>query len=150
VNESDQPIFDMFEAYKAAVFAKDVDALVAHYDQRVCVFDLWGSWSFDGIDAWRVVVSDWFGALGTRRVIVEVEGIQTFMAQGLAVAHAFVTYKGVSAEGTDLRSMRNRLTWTLKQRDHAWKIVHEHTSAPVDHATSMAILGIAKEEFPTT
>jgi ketosteroid isomerase-like protein len=31
VNESDQPIFDMFEAYKAAVFAKDVDALVAHY-----------------------------------------------------------------------------------------------------------------------
>jgi ketosteroid isomerase-like protein len=36
--------------------------------------------------------------------------------------------------------MHNRLTWALKQENGAWKIVHEHTSAPVDFKTSKVIL----------
>ena len=36
--------------------------------------------------------------------------------------------------------MQNRLTWVLKQKDGAWKIVHEHTSAPVDFETAKVIL----------
>ena len=62
------------------------------------------------------------------------------MAQDVAVAHAFVTYKGLSAEGRELRAMHNRLTWALKQENGAWKIVHEHISAPADFKTSKDIL----------
>ena len=36
--------------------------------------------------------------------------------------------------------MQNRLTWALVRRGYAWKIVHEHTSAPVDHATGKVVL----------
>jgi ketosteroid isomerase-like protein len=44
---------------------------------------------------------------------------------------AFTTYRGLSPEGTELRSMNNRLTWVLrKDAGGGWKIVHEHTSAP--------------------
>jgi ketosteroid isomerase-like protein len=51
-----------------------------------------------------------------------------------------VTYKGLSAEGRGLRAMHNRLTWALKQENSAWKIVHEHTTAPVDFKSSKVIL----------
>jgi ketosteroid isomerase-like protein len=66
--------------------------------------------------------------------------VQIILAPDLAVVHAFVTYTGQSAEGKELRAMQNRLTWALKQQDGGWKIVHEHTSAPVDFETSKVLL----------
>ena len=140
MNELEQPVLQVLDAYKAAVFAKDVAALVGLYDQDVCVFDLWGEWSYDGVEAWRKMVTVWFGSLGTERVAVNMERVQTILAHDVAVAYAFVTYKGVSAEGKELRAMQNRLTWVFKQKGDAWKIVHEHTSAPVDVETSKVIL----------
>jgi ketosteroid isomerase-like protein len=86
------------------------------------------------------MVTDWFGTLGTERVAVGWDDRRTIVTQEVAVAHAFVTYQGLSAEGTQLRAMHNRLTWALKQKGGAWKIVHEHTSAPVDFKTSKVIL----------
>ena len=141
MDERTKPIMRVLDAYKAAVFAKDVDAFVALYDQDVCVFDMWGEWSYNGIEAWRGTVAAWFGSLGTERVAVDVDGVHTIVARAdVAVAHAFVTYKGVSAEGKELRAMHNRLTWALNQKGGAWRIVHEQTSAPVDFETSKVIL----------
>ena len=42
-----------------------------------------------------------------------------------------VTYAGLSAEGEELRSMQNRLTWALRVSGHVLRITHEHTSAPI-------------------
>ena len=140
MNELEQQITPLFEAYKAAVHAKDVDAFVALYDENVRVFDLWDQWSYEGEDAWRVMVTEWFGSLGSKRVAVDVDDVRTTVADRVAIAHAFVTYRGLSAGGEDLRAMQNRLTWGLQHRDGAWKIIHEHTSAPVDFETSKASL----------
>ena len=140
MNEAEQAILRVVEAYKAAVFAKDVDAFVALYDQEVCVFDLWGTWSYHGVAAWRGMVTEWFGSLGTERVVVAMEGVHTIVAHDAAVVHAFVSYTGVSAEGNAVRTMQNRLTWALTQHAGGWTIVHEHSSAPVDPATSTVIL----------
>ena len=128
-------------AYGAAVYEKDVDAFISLYDEDVRVFDLWGSWSYDSADAWRQMVAEWFGSLGDERVAVESEDVQTTVADGVAVVHAFLTYKGISADGEELRAMNNRLTWTLRRADDgSWKIVHEHTSAPADFETAKVIL----------
>jgi uncharacterized protein (TIGR02246 family) len=140
MNEVEQPIQQLFAAYKATVFAKDVDAFVALYHEDVCVFDLWGRWSYTGIAAWRTMVGEWFSSLGSERVAVEVENVQTRVTNHLAVAHAFISYTGVSAEGQALRTMHNRLTWALTPHGSAWKIVHEHSSAPVDPETSQVLL----------
>ena len=134
------PISQVLDSYKAAVKAKDVDAFVALYDQQVCVFDMWGEWSYKGIEAWRRMVTDWFGSLGTDRVVVDFNDVQTILGNDIAVAHALVIYKGVSAGGDELRSMQNRLTWALKHRDGVWKILHEHSSAPIDFETLKVIL----------
>ncbi len=140
MNAVEKSITLMFEAYKNAVFAKDVEAFVALYDHNVCVFDMWGEWAYRGVEAWRGMVAGWFGSLGTERVAVDVDGVQTIVMHDLAVAHAFVTYKGISAEGKELRAMHNRLTWVLQQKGGSWKIVHEHSSAPIDFETTKVIL----------
>lgn len=128
------------DAYRAAIFAKDIDAFAALYDRDVCVFDLWGAWSYTSLEAWRNVVATWFDSLGTERVLVDVDRVQSIVTSDVAIVHAFVTYRGLSAEGLELRTMHNRLTWALKQNEGAWKVVHEHTSAPVDFETSMVVL----------
>ena len=51
MSDADQAIHAALAAYQAAVLAKDVDAFVALYHEDVCVFDLWGRWSYTGIAA---------------------------------------------------------------------------------------------------
>ena len=133
-------IAPVFAAYRDAVFVKDVDAFVALYDREVRVFDLWGVWSYDGIDAWRGMVSGWFASLGAERVAVVFSDERVHVHDDLAIVHAMVTYRSLDVEGREQRAMLNRLTWALKRTGDAWKIVHEHTSAPVDFETAKAML----------
>ena len=139
MNENDAAILQIFEAYRAAVHAKDVDAFMALFDDDVCVFDMWGCWSYDGAAAWRKMAVGWFGSLGDERVAVRFDAVQTRVSGDLALARAFVTFTGLSAEGQALRCLNNRLTWALARKAGVWKVVHEHTSAPIAHETAQAI-----------
>jgi uncharacterized protein (TIGR02246 family) len=125
----------LLEAYRDAVRAKDVDAFVAIFADDVRVFDMWGTWSHDGIDSWREMAVGWFGSLGDELVRVEFDDVQATVGDDTAVLSAFVTFAGLSAEGEELRSMNNRLTWGLRKTNGTWKVVHEHTSAPVEMET---------------
>jgi uncharacterized protein (TIGR02246 family) len=136
-----QSIAKLLDAYIAAVRAKDVDAFVALFDENVRVFDMWERWAYDGADEWREMASEWFGSLGSEQVAVEFDDVQTIAGEDVAAASAFVTFKGISADGEELRAMNNRLSWVLKKtEDGEWKVVHEHTSAPIDFETSKVIL----------
>jgi len=121
----------MLNAYAAAVRAKDVDAFVGLYADDVRTFDLWSVWSYDSKDALRAMVAEWFGSLGDDVVAVEWDELRTQAGEDAAGLSAVLTFRGLSAEGEELRSMNNRLTWVLrKDGDGSWKIAHEHTSAP--------------------
>jgi uncharacterized protein (TIGR02246 family) len=136
-----EQIEQMLDSYKAAVQAKDVDSFVRLYADDVRVFDMWGRWSYDGLEAWRAMATEWFGSLGDESAGVEFRDVQTVVGDGVAAAHAFVTFKGVSAAGEELRAMNNRLTWALrKDGDSAWKVVHEHSSAPIDFESAKVML----------
>jgi len=143
VKDQERSLLQVLDDYKSAVLAKDVDAFLALYDDEVRVFDMWGNWSYSGIAAWRAVVARWFEAHGSERVVVEFGDTQVRAAPDIAVINVFVVYRGVSAEGVELRSMTNRMTLALWRTAGRWKIVHEHTSAPVDHETTRAILARA-------
>jgi uncharacterized protein (TIGR02246 family) len=137
----DQSIKPVVDGYAAAVRDKDVDAFVALYDPDVQVFDMWGAWAYRGADAWRAMATEWFGSLGTDQVAVEMDDVETVASGDVAVVHAFVTYKGLSAEGRELRAMTNRLSWALRRQPGGeWKIVHEHSSAPADFETGKVVL----------
>ena len=123
---------EMLTAYAAAVRAKDVEAFLDLYADDVRNFDLWSEWSYDGKDALRAMVTEWFGSLPDDEVVaVEFDDVRTQPGSEVAAVSAFTTFAAVSPDGTELRSMNNRLTWILrKDAGGAWKIVHEHTSAP--------------------
>lgn len=123
---------DMLAAYAAAVRAKDVDAFVGLYTDDVRTFDLWSEWSYEGSEALRAMVAEWFGPLADDEAVeIEFDEIRTQTGDDVAAVSAFTTFRAVSPEGEERRSMNNRLTWVLrKDGDGAWKIAHEHTSAP--------------------
>jgi len=122
---------ELLDAYAAAVRAKDVEAFLALYADDVRSFDLWSVWSYDGKDAYRAMVEEWFGSPDTAaQVVVEFDDVQTEEGDGVAALSAFLTFRGLNADGVEERSMNNRLTWILRRDGGGWKIVHEHTSAP--------------------
>lgn len=121
--------------YKKAVFAKDIDAYTSIFDEKVKVFDMWENWSCDGLEAWQDMAKAWFASLGTDRDLVEFEDIQIESSAELATLTAFVKFTAVSEKNEELRWLLNRLTWIARKKDGDWKIIHQHTSAPIQFET---------------
>jgi len=140
VNDTEKSIARVLRSYESAVFAKDVEAFMQLYLPDVRVFDAWGVWSYEGTAAWQQAVEGWFLSLSTERVKVSFEEVQTSGGREVATVSAIVTYAAVSAQGEQLRVMQNRLTWVLRTSGHNLRIIHEHTSAPIDFNESKAIL----------
>ena len=138
--DENNPFSRAIAAYTEAVLAKDVDAFAALYDQHIHVFDMWGAWSLDGITAWRDMAVDWFSALRDERVVVTSDDENSTVVGDLVIGHAILTYTAIAADGTTLRSLSNRATMALRRTGEFWKIFHQHTSAPIDHQSLLAIL----------
>jgi len=83
------------------------------------------------IDAWRKMAASWLGSLGTGPRVVEFADIQVTTSP-IWPSPRDRTFRAVNLDGQKLREMQNRLTWVLKYRPGGWKVVHQHTSAPLD------------------
>lgn len=127
------------DAYKAAVYERDVEAFLRLYDPAARVFDTWGVWCYEGTASRRKAIEGWFSSLGEERVRVTFDDVQITLAQDLAVLTATGRYAAFAADGVELRSMQNRLTWALRRKAGGWSIVHEHTSTPIGFADQKAI-----------
>jgi ketosteroid isomerase-like protein len=135
MSQTTDPVRDALTRYSAAAYAKDVDAFVSLYADDLHVFDMWNSWELRGIAAWRSMAEGWFGSLGDERVVVTASDIASTVSGDLALGHATLTFTALSAEGKELRSLDNRISVALRRSGNAWKIFHEHTSAPISHET---------------
>jgi ketosteroid isomerase-like protein len=131
MSEESARILQVCEAYKRAVYDRNVEAFLGLYHAEARVFDTWGVWSYEGLEDRRKVIEDWFGSLGDERVSVTFDRIRTEVGNGQAALSARVVYIGLSAAGDELRSMQNRLTWVLRLGGGGWRILHEHTSVPI-------------------
>ncbi|MGO1071996.1 YybH family protein [Lysobacter sp. CA199] len=140
MTDAHDPVLHTLQAYAAAVLAKDVEALVLLYHEDVHIFDMWSDWSMRGIGPWRAMVQGWFGSLGDETVVVGIDQADSTLSEDLAFGHAILSYTAFSASGERLRSLNNRISLGLARRDGDWKIVHEHTSAPIEHGSAKAIL----------
>ena len=136
----DDAVAKILEAYRAAVYARDVAAFMRLYDPKVRVFDAWGVWSYEGAANWQTAVEGWLSSLGSERVKVSFENVQSQGTEDYVIVSAIVTYAGVSAQGEPLRAMQNRFSWALRKSGHVLRIVHEHTSMPVGFEDQKALL----------
>ena len=140
MSEHEDPFRQALETYAAAVRARNVEAFLAIYDDDLHVFDMWGKWSLRGIDVWRGMIIDWFSSHGDEYVVVGVDEVESTRVGEFAMGHAILTYSAFSADGREIRSMSNRITVAMRKSGGQWKIFHEHTSAPIDHASMKALL----------
>jgi ketosteroid isomerase-like protein len=136
----EKAVAKLLENYSSSLHAKDVGAFARLYDPKVRVFDAWGVWSYEGLEAWRRAVEAWLASLGTERVKVSFEGVQISGSPECAIVSAIVTYTGLSSEGKQLRAILNRMTLGLKTSGHVLRVIHEHTSPPVGFEDMKAIL----------
>jgi uncharacterized protein (TIGR02246 family) len=121
----------MFDVYRNAVAARDVDAFMTQYDPDVRVFDTFGVWSYEGVAAWRGMVEQWFGSLGSDETIeIRFDDVRVAAGADIALVAAFVGYASIR-NGEQKHAMQNRLTWVMVSTNDNWKIIHEHTSVPV-------------------
>ena len=130
----------LFASFSDAVWNKDVEAYLALYDEQVLVFDMWESWAYDGLPAWRKMVEGWFSSLGSDRDRVTFRDKHVEMAGDIGFVTAIVRFAAVSETGEELRFLDNRLTWVLRRKNESWKIVHQHTSGPIDFNTMKVLL----------
>jgi len=138
--QSENPAHRVLKDYAAAVLAKDLNAFMSLYDPDIFVFDSWNVWSYESAEAWRGMTQDWFTSLGAERVAVEFTDERNRSSATLAYASATVRYTALSASGQSLRSLQNRITVVLELKNGKWRIVHQHTSSPIDFETKAARL----------
>jgi ketosteroid isomerase-like protein len=140
MSNAESSVWRAIEAYKTAVYSKDVAAFMRIYDPKVKVFGTWGVWSYEGAASWQQAVEGWLTSLGNERVKVTFSEVVISEAPESAIVSAIVTYADLSADGKELRTMQNRLTWGLKLSGHVLRVIHEHTSAPIGFEDHKAIL----------
>jgi uncharacterized protein (TIGR02246 family) len=130
----------LLETYKSAFYQKDIDAFTSIFDENVHVFDMWVQWTYNGLAAWREMAKGWFESLGADRDVITFDNVQIEESGDLATVTAFVKFAAVSQKGEELRFLQNRLTWIARKKDGIWKIIHQHTSSPIDFSTMKVIL----------
>lgn len=140
MNDVGEAVAKLRQKYIDAIANRNVKALTQLYDPKVRVFDAWGVWEYDGVEAWQIAVEGWLSSHPTDRLQVRFSDCVVLGNNDLATMTAIVSYAGLSPDGTELRSMQNRITWIVRTRAHNLRIIHEHTSAPIGFEDMKAIL----------
>ena len=139
--EPHDPVAHHFARYQSAAQAKDLEAFIALYHPQVEVFDAWNCWRMQGLQAWRAAVAAWFSGLGEQPLVVDVALIGRHVGTDLAWACAWVEYAETAPDGGCGRSVVNRLSVVLRREAGDWRVVHEHSSMPLDAETGQALAG---------
>ncbi len=140
MDKQEEAVRELLVQYRKAIWDKDLDSFLDLYDQELCVYDLWNVWSYEGLEAWGKMVKEWFSDLQADRDDVSFQDAVVKAGQDFATLYTLVTYRGMSATGVELRHMKSRMTWVLHKRDGLWKIIHEHSSGPVNMAEMKLML----------
>lgn len=134
---SETEIRNTLEDWAAAVRARDVERIFAHYAPDIVAFDAIAQLQFKGGDAYR---KHWETCMSmcTGPMIFEIHDPQITVGADLAFAHALNRCGGTGPDGKEMSGWM-RMTSCLRKQDGRWRIVHEHFSAPFDPQSNVAL-----------
>ena len=125
-------IQDYFTIYKLSAWEKDTESMIGLYDDNVVIFDMWKQGYQTGLTEWSIVIKDWLDSLGQENVNVIFEMIEIHEGQNVGFGSALITFQAISIGNTIIRSMKNRITLGFIKENDLWKVIHQHTSAPIN------------------
>ncbi|MDR5818231.1 nuclear transport factor 2 family protein [Caballeronia sp. LZ033] len=114
----------LIEAWRQAVLAKDVDALVRHYAEDVVVFDVVPPSSLKGVEPYREHWQRWFDSM-KGPLAFEMRDVEVAASGDLAFAHS-VNRVAVGEQDDIVRA-----TVCFRKIGGEWRVVREHTSVPL-------------------
>lgn len=124
------------EARARAIRARDVEALLAFYAPDVKTFDLVTPLVNEGLEAVRQRVTDWFASFASA-IEYRVRKIELHLAGDVAFEHHLVHVEGWTKPGEHVR-MWFRESVGYRKIGDVWKVVHQHSSVPMDMSTGQA------------
>ncbi|TFH86915.1 DUF4440 domain-containing protein [Billgrantia azerbaijanica] len=133
-------VLDCLERWAAAVRAKDVEAIVAHYTPDIVAFDAILQLQFKGLEAyrrhWDACMALCAGpmAFQIHEEVIHVDG-------NVAFCHGLIECGGANERG-EIDTGWLRATIGLRRIEGEWRIVHEHHSAPFDMTSRQALLDL--------
>ena len=135
-------IEDFFKIYQKSAWVKDSSSMISLYDEHALIFDMWDQGYISNPSEWNKIIIDWLGSLGEEKVKVEFEMVKIHQSGNVGFATALILFQAISSEGAVLRSMKNRISLGFSKFEDGWKVIHQHTSAPVSSDGLTAILDI--------
>jgi len=135
-------IEDFFKIYQKSAWDKDTSAMISLYDEHALIFDMWDQGYISNSSEWSKIITDWLGSLGEEKVKVEFEMVKIHQSGDVGFASALIQFQAISSEGAVLRGMKNRISLGFSKSEDGWKVIHQHTSAPVSSEGLTAILDI--------
>ncbi|UIN55176.1 MULTISPECIES: nuclear transport factor 2 family protein [Pseudomonas] len=127
----------VIDTYRQAVMTKDVDKVMTLYADDILSFDAIKALQFKGKDAYR---AHWIACMemcpGPH--IFEFHEIAIETGDNIAFAHWVANCGGTNEKG-ETQSCWMRATACYRLVGDAWKIAHEHWSAPFDPMTGATL-----------
>jgi PhnB protein len=121
-------LHDLINNWVAALRAKDLDALMLHYEPDILLYDLAPPLLQRGADEYRKNWQDWFasfeGAIG-----YEIHNLSISASDGIAFSTSInrISGKRTTGEQTDVWI---RATICYRKQNNKWFVAHEHLSVP--------------------
>jgi uncharacterized protein (TIGR02246 family) len=122
-------IRQLSDDWVAAVRSKDLNAVMNLYAPGILVFDLPGPLQYEGKDAYRQNMKEWFESFKT--IGYEIRSPTISASLDVAFAHSLNHISGTrtNSEETDVWV---RATIGYRKIDGKWRITHEHFSTPFE------------------
>ncbi len=121
-----------------AVCARDLERIMAHYDPDLVAYDAILAPQFKGAAAYREHFAKCLDmCLGAP--LMEAQEIRAMADGDLGVAHYLLRCGYVDDDGREQTGWM-RATVCCRRQGGAWKIVHEHYSAPFEPESGQAML----------
>ena len=125
---NDAQIRERLSDWAKAVRAKDVEAVMSHYDTDILLFDLVHPLQYRGTGDCRKNWAEWFTTFqGT--VGYEIGKLSIISGDDAAFCHSLNRIHGARTTG-EQTDVWIRATVGLRKRDGKWTIRHEHYSVP--------------------
>ena len=121
-----------------AVRDKNIDQALIHYAENVLSFDVVDPLQFNGIDAIRKRLEEWFATF-KGPVENEIAELKIEVSESIAFCTRLNHVNALTIEGNKL-DMWWRETTCLKKMDGIWKIIHVHSSVPFNPQNGKASL----------
>jgi len=136
---TDDPIHTFLRDYAAAVLDRDLPRFLDLYTQDTQVFDSWDRWNYAGRDDWGGMIAAWFGGIQDVRVRVTAKDVKTWRDAQVAGGSATLAFAALDFFGHAPAATENRLTVLMRNDGGTWRVVHQHTSVPVDFQSKQVV-----------